>query len=97
LVISDGPVGEGAALVWVLMITSAENRRWAGDIPLGPDQEMAGLSSASVIRPCKIATVDAADLHPLGRISSALQEETRGAVASLLRNASSQGPGRAGS
>jgi mRNA interferase MazF len=80
LVVSAGGLGEGAALAWVVMITSAENRPWAEDLPLGADQERAGLSDRSVIRPCKIATVESRDIEPLGRIGSELMTQVRDAL-----------------
>jgi mRNA interferase MazF len=42
------------------MITSAENRGWAGDVPVS-DLALAGLPAPSVIRTAKIATIDAVD------------------------------------
>jgi mRNA interferase MazF len=45
------------------MIISAENRPWPGDIPIAGFAALAGLSAPSVIRPCKIATVE---VRPLG-------------------------------
>ena len=69
LVVSAAGLGEQSALVWVVMITSAENRPWPGDIPLGAGGPLAGLAAPSVIRPCKIATVEARELEPLGRLS----------------------------
>jgi mRNA interferase MazF len=81
LVVSAGAIGEGDSLLWVVMITSAENRRWSGDLPLGADLGLAGLSVPSVIRPCKIATVETADIEPLGRIGPDLMS----AVDSALR------------
>ena len=58
----DAPV-----LLWVLMITSAENRRWAGDVAI-TDLEAAGLSAPSVVRSAKIATIDAADASTIGHL-----------------------------
>jgi mRNA interferase MazF len=34
LVVSSGGLGEDASLLWVVMITSAANRPWPGDVPL---------------------------------------------------------------
>ena len=65
LVVSDGPVGEGGALLWVVMITSAANRPWSGDVPV-PDQ--AGLPAPSVVRPVKIATIEARHADPIGKL-----------------------------
>ena len=35
LVVSKGAIGDGESLLWVAMITSAENRAWPGDVPFG--------------------------------------------------------------
>ena len=39
LVVSDGGVGDGGLLIWVVMITSARNRPWAGDVSIGDGYE----------------------------------------------------------
>lgn len=83
LVVSHGEVGDGGALLWVVMITSAENRRWAGDCEI-KDFAAAGLPAASVIRPCKIATIEARHVEPLGRIKPALMAEVTDVIAGLL-------------
>ena len=44
-------------LVWLAMITSAENRRWNSDVPVD-DLAVTGLPVPSLVRPAKIATVD---------------------------------------
>ena len=67
LVVSEGPVGEAAGLLWVLMITSAENRRWPGDIVLD-DHASIGLPAPSVIRTAKIMTIEAAEAEWKGDI-----------------------------
>ena len=84
LVVSAGGLGDGATLAWVVMITSAENRAWIGDLPLGPDQDLAGLSAPSVIRTCKIATVEVRDLEPLGWIGPRLLNDVRRAMVRTL-------------
>ena len=84
LVVSQGAVGENAALLWVVMITSAENRPWRGDLPLAGSQALAGLTAPSVIRPCKIATIEAADAEPLGRIAPGLLAQTTAALREIL-------------
>nr|WP_316629854.1 type II toxin-antitoxin system PemK/MazF family toxin [uncultured Brevundimonas sp.] len=68
LVVSDGPLGDGDRLLWVVMITSADNRPWADDVSLDDSYADAGLPAPSVIRPAKIATIDAAVATRLGRI-----------------------------
>ena len=72
LVVSDGPVGEGDQLLWVVMITSAENRPWSCDVPFGDTYAAAGLPVPSVVRPAKIATIEARDADPIGRIDPLL-------------------------
>jgi mRNA interferase MazF len=74
LVVSDGPVGENASLLWVAMITSAQNRAWPGDHAIA-DFASAGLPIASVVRAAKITTIEAGDAEPVGRIDPALLAE----------------------
>ena len=68
LVVSRGELGEGQPLLWVAMITSADNRRWADD-QLIEDLAQAGLPSPSVVRPAKIATIEARHAEPLGQLA----------------------------
>jgi mRNA interferase MazF len=53
-------------LLWVLMVTSAENRGWPGDVEI-TDLPLAGLPVASVIRTAKIATIEEKDAEKLGK------------------------------
>jgi len=57
-------------LLWVVMITSAENRSWPGDVTID-DLTLAGLPAPSVIRPTKIATIEAKDAQRLGELKKA--------------------------
>lgn len=84
LVVSDGPVGEDGALVWVVMITSADNRAWPGDVPLGAAYGDAGLPAPSVIRPCKIATIEARMAEPIGTIRPATLRKVEAEIARML-------------
>lgn len=68
LVVSRG-LEDDHGLLWVLMITSAENRGWRGDVVITALTK-AGLPVASVIRTAKIATIEARDAEPLGKISA---------------------------
>lgn len=68
LVVSDGPLGDGDRLLWVVMITSADNRPWADDVSFGDSYADAGLPAPSVVRPAKIAAIDVAVATRLGRI-----------------------------
>ena len=84
LVVSAGGVGEERGLLWVVMITSAENRSWPDDIQLGKRYAEAGLPAPSVIRPCKIATIEARHAEPLGKVTPALMTEVMGALRKYL-------------
>lgn len=68
------------SLLWVLMVTSAANRGWPGDVAIS-DLAMAGLPAASVVRCAKIATIEARDVERIGT----LPPPDRGQVADALR------------
>ena len=71
LVVSTGAIEDAHGLLWVVMITSAENRGWPGDVSV-TNLAAAGLPVPSVIRTAKIATIEASDAAKLGRIPAAL-------------------------
>jgi mRNA interferase MazF len=49
LAVFKSGIGEGKGLLWVAMITSAENRAWPGDdVPLGGCYRDVGLPAPSV-------------------------------------------------
>jgi mRNA interferase MazF len=50
---------EALGVLWVAMITSADNESWPSDVPID-DLHRAGLPAPSVIRPTKIACIDPA-------------------------------------
>ena len=79
LVVSTGPLEDNHRLVWVVMITSAENRGWSGDVSI-TGLALAGLPVPSVIRTAKIATIDAADAKKLGNISAACLRKVLDAI-----------------
>lgn len=54
-------------LLWVLMVTSAANRGWPGDVAVS-DFHVAGLPAASVVRSAKIATIEARDAERIGQL-----------------------------
>lgn len=68
LVAASGDLADRHGLLWVVMVTSAENRPWPDDVEIA-DYQLAGLPAASLIRCAKIATIDARDADPLGRAS----------------------------
>ena len=71
LVVSTGGIEDAHGLLWVVMITSAANRGWPGDVPVS-NPATTGLPVASVIRTAKIATIEAIDAARLGRVSPSL-------------------------
>ncbi|MGH7062144.1 MAG: type II toxin-antitoxin system PemK/MazF family toxin, partial [Stellaceae bacterium] len=79
LVIAAGERQTAHDLLWLAMITSAEHRGWPGDVVVS-DLEEAGLPAASIVRPAKIATIDAGDAGYLGNLA----HNDRGAVRSYL-------------
>ena len=69
LVVSSRDLEDAHGLLWVLMITSAENRGWLGDVPV-TNLADAGLPVVSVVRTAKIATIEAGDAVKLGKLSA---------------------------
>ena len=65
LVVSMRSLEDNHGLLWVLMITSADNRGWPGDVPV-TNLAAAGLPAPSLIRTAKMATIEAADAAKLG-------------------------------
>ncbi len=84
LVISNSTTGENKDFLWVLMITSAENKRWDNDVPI-PLHHEAGLPAPSVIRPSKIATIETAHADRLGQVSEVIFEQVKLKVAAILK------------
>lgn len=67
LVVAANGIQQEHGLLWVLMITSAENRGWPGDVDVS-DLTAAGLPSPSVIRTAKIATIEAKEAERIGTL-----------------------------
>ena len=68
LVVSSGTLEQLHGLLWVVMITSAQNSAWPKDITVSKLKQ-AGLPAPSVIRTVKIATIEAVDALKIGSIS----------------------------
>ena len=83
LVVSTGGLGERRRLLWVAMITSAENRPWPDDIPFGETYAEAGLPAPSLIRPCKLATIESVGAEKIGHVNAELMVK----VIAFLRHA----------
>ena len=67
LVVAAGRLEAEHGLLWVLMITSAENRRWNDDVPIS-NNRTAGLPAPSVVRCAKIATIEVAETQRIGQL-----------------------------
>jgi mRNA interferase MazF len=65
------------------MITAAENRSWHSDV-LIPDHLTVGLPIPSIIRPTKIATVEASRARIRGRVSTVTAAAVAEAVKSII-------------
>lgn len=70
LVVSAPAIEERHGLLWLVMITSAANRGWTGDVRVR-DLRRARLPVASIVRTAKVATIDAKDAVRLGRLGAA--------------------------
>jgi mRNA interferase MazF len=83
VVVSNGPVGDQNGLLLVAMVTSARNRSWPGDC-LIEAYTKAGLPKPSMVRPCKITTIEIRDAERLGRLTGALTAQVINAVIALM-------------
>jgi mRNA-degrading endonuclease toxin of MazEF toxin-antitoxin module len=68
-------------LIWVAMITSAENARWSCDVTIG-DLTRTGLPAPSMVRTAKIACIEPARIE---RRAGRLDKATAKAVTQKLR------------
>jgi mRNA interferase MazF len=80
LVLAAGDLQRKHGLLWLAMITSAAHYGWPGDVVISR-LEVAGLPAPSIVRPAKIATIDAEDAAPLGVLS----EDERNPIRLYLR------------
>ena len=88
LVVSSGGIEDAHGLLWVVMITSAENRRWVGDVEVN-NLAAAGLPAPSMIRTAKIATIEAADATRLGKVSPSLLRQVMSRIVQELGHTAS--------
>jgi len=90
LVVAAPSTQGGPSLLWVLMVTSAANRGWPGDVAVS-DLVGTGLPVASVVRPAKIATIEASDAERIGRLPPADRPDVAQALRASLRAALTRG------
>jgi mRNA interferase MazF len=74
LVVAAGRIAEDHGLLWVLMITSAVNRGWPGDVAI-PEDPSNGLPAPSLVRCAKIVTIDMKEATRIGRLQKTALEE----------------------
>ena len=79
-------VPDASTLLWVLMVTSAGNHSWPDDVVIS-DLTKAGLPAASVVRPTKIATIEAGDAERIGCLPPADRRQVMDALQRSLRQA----------
>ncbi|MDQ2817584.1 MAG: type II toxin-antitoxin system PemK/MazF family toxin [Candidatus Eremiobacteraeota bacterium] len=82
LVLAIGTL-DAHGLLWVLMITSAQNRRWLTDVPVSALSE-SGLPAASVVRCAKLATIEARDAQRMGTLTTSNRRQVASQVYSML-------------
>jgi mRNA interferase MazF len=83
LVISGGLPDDTPFMIWVLMITSAANRPWQGDVALS-DLMAAGLFAPSVVRTAKVATIEIARAQRIGRLPSRDRTKVKARLRAVL-------------
>jgi mRNA interferase MazF len=59
-------------LLWIVMITSAANHGWPGDVSIAKGFRSGGLLVPSVVRPAKIATIESRDADRIGTLPDEL-------------------------
>lgn len=66
VVVSSAAFHKKYELCWVMMITSAANISWPGDVAI-PSLPSAGLATPSVIRPAKLASLQINVARKIGK------------------------------
>jgi mRNA interferase MazF len=84
-VIAANDLEYGHGLLWVAMITSAENRAWPEDVPVS-DLTVAGLPAPSVARCAKIATIETRDAERIGSLPRADRRKVARNLGRILRD-----------
>lgn len=86
LVVGTSDIQGQQGLLWVLMITSSENRAWPGDVGIY-DLGSAGLPAPSVVRTAKIATIEGKEAETIGVLPGVDQGAVRGKLLAILSGA----------
>jgi mRNA interferase MazF len=83
LVVAASGLESEHGLLWVLMITSAKNRRWAEDVPISR-ADKAGLPAPSVVRCAKVATIEAQEAERIGKLPTLERDLVSARVTAFL-------------
>ena len=83
LIVSSADIEDAHSLLWVVMITSAENRGWSGDVVV-TNLSTAGLPVPSLIRTAKIATIEVKDATRLGKVSPTVLKQVMSRIGRQL-------------
>jgi mRNA interferase MazF len=83
LVLAAGEIEAAHSLLWLVMITSAENRSPPGHVGIS-DLRAAGLPAPSIVRPAKMATADARDAQRLGTLPGADRKAVTAGLRAIL-------------
>ncbi len=80
LVVNAFQPARGVDLLWVLMITSAANKGWGGDVSLEDCYSECGIQVPCVIRTAKVTTIEARRVRRVGALPDALRSRVRQAI-----------------
>jgi mRNA-degrading endonuclease toxin of MazEF toxin-antitoxin module len=86
LTVAAGDLAQTRGLLWVLMITSAANRRWPEDVVIS-NQRTTGLPAPSVVRCAKIATIETAQAQAIGKLPPKDRRRVARQIAASLADA----------
>ena len=90
LVLAANELESEHGLLWVLMITSAENRRWSEDVPISR-AEKAGLPAPSVVRCAKVATIETQEAERIGTLPARERRQVSARVTAFLVHLAAEG------
>ncbi|MBY0336438.1 MAG: type II toxin-antitoxin system PemK/MazF family toxin [Acetobacteraceae bacterium] len=83
LVVATPEAGAAPPVVWVLMITAADNPPWPADVLVAP-KPGNGLPIPSRVRVAKIATVNATQVERIGRLGAAERTKVAAGLRSVM-------------
>jgi mRNA interferase MazF len=72
------------ALLWVVMITSAQHHRWVGDVEIS-NLPTAGLPVSSIVRSAKIATIQTQHAERIGHLPVSDRPAVRARIAEICK------------